>query len=137
MSIAPFKSDKDLVAFARIFFSNRVESFRKDLKICMTRDPRGDHAYFPALITCIGFADLISGLYAGNLRDHSLKELKEYAGKFMKAEYTADARRLDILYECLRHKIAHLAYPYSVFDTDTKPNLSRTAEATCNLDRLR
>jgi hypothetical protein len=27
---------------------------------------------------------------------------------------------LDILYECLRHKVAHLAYPYAVFDTHTK-----------------
>jgi hypothetical protein len=34
-------------------------------------------------------------------------------------EYTAI--RLDLLYEFLRHKIAHLAYPYPVFDTDTKP----------------
>jgi hypothetical protein len=37
----------------------------------------------------------------------------------MKSEYTHD--RLNILYECFRHKIAHLAYPYAVFDTLTKP----------------
>jgi hypothetical protein len=86
----------------------------------MKRDARGDHAYFPALITCIAFADLLSGLYAGDLRNQRLKELKRYAGKFMKAEYTSDPRRLDILYEALRHKIAHLAYPYPVFDTVTK-----------------
>src|SRR5271154_5251052 len=106
MSIAPFKSDEELVKFARTFFRDRIETFRKDVAICMTRDARGHHAYFPALITCIAFADLLSGLYAGNLRHHSLKELKEYARKFMKAEYTSDPRRLDILYEFLRHKIA-------------------------------
>jgi hypothetical protein len=120
MSIAPFKSDGELVTFARAFFRDRVESFRKDVAICMTRDARGHHAYFPALITCIAFADLLSGLYAGDFRHHGLKELKRYAGKFMKTEYTSDARRLDILYEFLRHKIAHLAYPYPVFDTATK-----------------
>ena len=39
--------------------------------------------------------------------------------KFMKPEYTSDRRRSEILYECLRHKVAHLAYPYAVFDTTT------------------
>ena len=120
MPIAPFKSDRKLLAFARAFFRNRVASFKKDVAICMKRDARGDHAYFPALITCIAFADALSGLYAGDLRNQRLKELKRYAEKFMKAEYTSDPRRLDILYEALRHKIAHLAYPYPVFDTVTK-----------------
>jgi hypothetical protein len=120
MSIAPFKSDEELVTFARIFFANRVETFRKDIAICLTPNERGQHAYFPALIICIAFAELLSGLYAGTIADHRLKrdELKRYAAKFMKPEYTAD--RLDILYEFLRHKVAHLAYPYAVFDTDTK-----------------
>jgi hypothetical protein len=121
----PFKSDKELVKFARAFFRNHVESFSKDLAICMTRDARGHHAYFPALITCIAFADLMSGLHAGTLRHQGLKELKRYAGKFMKAEYTSDPRRLDILYEFLRHKIAHLAHPYAVFDTVTKQRTFR------------
>jgi len=121
----PFKSDKELVKFARAFFRNHVESFSKDLAICMTRDARGHHAYFAALITCIAFADLMSGLHAGTLRHQGLKELKRYAGKFMKAEYTSDPRRLDILYEFLRHKIAHLAHPYTVFDTVTKQRTFR------------
>ncbi len=119
MSIRPFKSDKELVKFARAFFRNHVESFNKDIAICMTRDAHGHHAYFPALITCIAFADLISGLHAGTLRHQTLRELKQYAQKFMKAEYTSDPRRLDILYKFLRHKIAHLAHPYPV-DTVTK-----------------
>jgi hypothetical protein len=119
MSIRPFKSDKELVKFARAFLRDRIKVFHKDVAICMTRK-RGHHAYFPALITCIAFTDLMSGLYAGTLLHQRLEELKRYAGKFMKAEYTSDTLRLDILYEFLRHKIAHLAYPYPVFDTDTK-----------------
>jgi len=46
-----------------------------------------------------------------------LKELKDYVSKFMdKAVYTDD--RLNVLYECFRHKVAHLAHPYVVFDAN-------------------
>jgi hypothetical protein len=119
MSIRPFKSNKELVKFARAFLRNRLETFNKDVAICLTPNARGEHAYFPALMICIAFADLMSGLYAGTLRTRGSKELKRYARKFMKDEYTSDRRRLDLLYEGLRHKIAHLAYPYPVFDTVT------------------
>ena len=37
MTISPFTSDKDLLAFAKRFLRNRVEVFRKDVGICMTR----------------------------------------------------------------------------------------------------
>jgi hypothetical protein len=88
--------------------------------ICLKRT-RGTHAYFPALIICIAFADLLSGLYAGTLKRQSLQQLRRYAAKFMKPEYTSDPRRLDILYKFLRNKIAHLAYPNPVFAMVTKP----------------
>jgi hypothetical protein len=123
MSIAPFKNDKELKAFARKFFASRVETFRKDIVICMTPNASRQHAYFPALSICISFANLLAGLHAGTLRSHGpqeLNQLKQYAADFMKAEYTSDRRRLEILYEGLRNKIAHLAYPYVVFDTNTK-----------------
>src|SRR5215831_17164928 len=112
MSIGQFKSEEELVAFARKFFASRIETFRKDVAICLTANERGQHAYFPALIICIAFAELLSSLYAGTIADQGLKleELKRYAAEFMKPEYTAD--RMDMLYEFLRHKVAHLAYPY-------------------------
>jgi hypothetical protein len=121
MSIEPFASDKELLAFAQTFFCSRVETFRKDVAICMRPDAQRRHAYFPALIICIAFTELLSGLCAGKLKNIRLLDLKQYASRFMKREYTSDPRRLDILYEFLRHKIAHLAYPYPVFDTITKP----------------
>jgi hypothetical protein len=101
----------------RIHRAGRVETFEKDIAICLTPDERGRHAYFPALIICIAFVDLLSGLHAGTLHKQKLKELKAYASKFMKPDYAPEG--LDILYEFLRHKIAHLAYPYVVFDTWT------------------
>jgi hypothetical protein len=120
MSIWPFKSEEELVEFAQRFLRNRVEVFNKDVAICLTRN-RGTHAYFPALIICIAFADLMSGLYAGKLKGQRVEPIRRYAAKFMKAEYTSDQRCLDILYKFLRNKIAHLAYPNPVFAMVRKP----------------
>jgi hypothetical protein len=117
MSIAPFRSDKQLLKFAERFFRNRLETFRKDIDICMTPNSRGEHAYFPALFICIAFADLLSGLHAGKVWPRP-EDFKRYAAKFIRhPEYTPD--HVNLLYECLRHKVAHLAYPYAVFDTAT------------------
>jgi hypothetical protein len=119
MSIRPFKSDEELVKFARAFFRDRVGSFRKDVGICLTADANRHHAYFPALITCIGFVDLLSGLYAGRLEGHSLNELKNYAARFMDAKRYAPVH-IEVLYLAFRHKLAHLSFPYLVFDTATR-----------------
>jgi hypothetical protein len=79
MSIAYFASDEELVSFAQTFFRSRVETFRKDVAICMKPDALERHAYFPALIICIAFVELLSGLYAGKLEHNRLGELKQYA----------------------------------------------------------
>ena len=109
MSIA-----EELEAFAQKFFANRIETFCKDIAICRMPDARGEHAYFPALIICIAFAELLGGCYAGRLDGVKLKDLERYAKDFMEPEYSSDPRRLELLYECLRNKIAHLGYPYAV-----------------------
>ena len=119
MPVLPFSSDAEVIEFAKEFLRGHVERFQKDIAICLTRDANNEHAYFPALITCISFADFLSGLYAGKLDGHALKELKDYTSTFLSTDYTSD--RLDILYECFRHKVAHLAQPYVVFDTHSKP----------------
>lgn len=119
MPVLPFSSDVEIVEFARTFVDEHLVRFRKDIKICLTPNTKEEYAYFPALITCIAFAEFLSGLYAGKLDGPGLKHLKKYAVDFMPIEYTSD--RLDVLYECFRHKVAHLALPYAVLDTDTKP----------------
>jgi len=119
MPVMPFSSEADVVSFAKAFLREHTDRFRKDIKICLTHDKNNRHAYFPALITCIAFADFLSGLYAGKLDGHGLEELKKYVTKFMSTiDYTSD--RLDILYACFRHKVAHVAQPYAVFDTHSK-----------------
>ena len=115
MTITPFKTDKDLTVFARTFFRERVASFRKDVAICLTADSNRHHAYFPGLITCIGFVDLLSGLHAGRLEGHGLQELKLYASRFLNAT-NYSSLNLEVLYLAFRHKLAHLSFPYAVFD---------------------
>jgi hypothetical protein len=115
MTATPSKTDKDLTVFARTFFRERVASFRKDVAICLTADGNRHHAYFPGLITCIGFVDLLSGLHAGRLEGHGLQELKLYASRFLNAT-NYSSLNLEVLYLAFRHKLAHLSFPYVVFD---------------------
>ena len=120
MTIQPFRSDQELLKFSRAFLRVLVQNFRKDISICLTADKARSHAYFPALMTCIAFMDFLSGLYAGKLEGHGLKELKSYAAKFMnRSNY--GSLQLETLYEMFRHKLAHLGYLPVVFDTATKP----------------
>ena len=122
--IRPFTSDQELTRFARSFLWGRVCGVRKDIAICLTANKQGDHAYFPALMTCITFLDLLSGLYAGKLRGQGLSELVVYARTFMNTNHY-DNLRLAILYECFRHKIAHLSHPYVVLDTTTSKKIPK------------
>jgi hypothetical protein len=88
MTIEPFASTDALVLFARDFFEDRVGSFCSDLAICLTPDAAGHRAEFPALITCIGFVEFLSSLYAGSLEGNGLAKLQKYAATFMdKANY--------------------------------------------------
>ena len=73
MPVLRFSSDAEVVKFAKAFLREHLERFRKDIGICLTRDKNKAHAYFPALISCISFADLLSGLYAGTLDKQRLK----------------------------------------------------------------
>ena len=116
MPVLPIGSDRELMNFAKVFLDGHRERFRKDIAICLKPDANNSHAYFPALITCIAFLDFLSGLHAGKLDGQKLPDLRNYVSQFMdQAAYTDD--RLNVLYECFRHKVAHLAHPYVVFDT--------------------
>jgi hypothetical protein len=118
--VLPFKSDAEVAEFARKFLDEHVERFNKDIAICLRPDENRSHAYFPALITCIAFAELLSGLHAGNLESRdALKKLDDYASDFM-VRTVYDSDRLEILYKMFRHKVAHLAQPYAVFDAKPK-----------------
>jgi hypothetical protein len=102
MTIAPFSTDEELLSFARKFFRDRIGPFRADIAICLTPDANGHRAEFPALITCIGFVEFLSGLYAGNLESNGLANLQSYAARFMDTT-KYDPLRLQVLYLVFRH----------------------------------
>jgi|SRR6516225_5274229 hypothetical protein len=120
MPVLPFTSDEDVEKFATEFLDEHVKRFNKDIAICLRPDKNESHAYFPALITCIAFAELLSGLHAGKLDGDGLKKLKVYASDFMDRN-VYDADHLEILYVLFRHKVAHLAQPFAVTKTRGQP----------------
>jgi hypothetical protein len=120
--IAPFESDDELLDFAEAFLQRRIGGFRKDMAICLTADATAKHAYFPALMTCVSFLELMGGLYSGNLGAKRVDDLWRYGGAFLDRRKYKDLY-VALLYEGFRHKIAHLGDPYYVFDTSTRPKV--------------
>jgi hypothetical protein len=63
-------------------------TFQKNIERCLMADCKAEQAYFPALMTCIGFTEFMSGLYAGNLGSgNDVDKLENYTNKFMSAPY--------------------------------------------------
>jgi len=114
--IAPFENNRDLIAFAERYLDVRIKDFIKDIKICLTDDENGSHAYFPALLTCLSMLDLLSGLYAGNMEKSTLNMLWRYVKKFMDPKKYSRTN-VAVLYVGFRHKIAHHSHPCYVLDT--------------------
>jgi len=116
-SITPFRTDKAVVDFAKRFMRHHRRGFRQSIRICLTKNLAEKHAYFPALISCIGFLEFLGGLNSGRLRGNAHSRIVSYALEFMDTEHYSSAN-LEILYKCFRHKVAHLSHPYYVFDTE-------------------
>ncbi|MEW5704729.1 MAG: hypothetical protein AB1781_09130 [Pseudomonadota bacterium] len=111
-----FGDPKQLISFAEQFLSGQTGRLRKDIAACITPGvPGGKPAYFPALMTLVGFIEMLGCLYEGNLCGRK-KIFLQYAKKYMwlEKEVTEYEEALDILYETLRHKVAHLSHPYYV-----------------------
>jgi len=129
MSIAPFTSHKQLLDFAHQFVTGRISGFKKDINICLTADKNGRHAYFPALMTCLSVLDLLSGLFAGDLRNASLLQIKRYVRTFMDMKKYSKLN-LEILHVVFRHKLAHHSHPYYVLDTAADNRISKRMRVT-------
>lgn len=100
----------DMAEFARRFVSARMKGFEKDIKICLTAIPSesrpgNTHAYFPALMSCLGTLEYMTQLYFGRLNPCSDKEIRSYCKEFMPPSYEADVLR--VLLYAFRHPIAH------------------------------
>jgi len=125
-NVYKFRTPAQVVRFARVFVRQRTNDFKKNVDICLTaRKTRlndVDHAYMPALMTCLSFLDLLSGLYAGKVRGHNDTHFLDFTRKFFpKGRYEED--HLRVLYIEFRHKLAHLAHPYFVLDAPPDPSV--------------
>lgn len=103
----------EAVRFAIWFCGERVETFDKDLAICLREDNQGRHAYMPALITCVGLLELFSCLTIGNLDAKGNDRIQNFVGRFMNT-YDYPSSVIKVLWGMFRNKIAHLGRPYGV-----------------------
>jgi hypothetical protein len=115
-------SKSEILTFAKWFCEDRVETFEKDMRICMTPDEKGRHAYMPSVIGCASFLELFAGLHAGSVDPVGIKNILSFANKYLDtSEFKEES--VCIFFEMFRHKVAHVTRPYSVFDSHAvKPN---------------
>lgn len=112
-----FRTEDHLLGYAKWFVSERIETFRKDMAICLTPDPLGRHAYYPALMSCVSLMELLIALYDGDLNGKGFKRIENYANTFM-GHMPDVVPKLALLWEMFRHKVAHVTQPYGVFSPD-------------------
>ena len=119
MTIHPFKTDDEVVKFARSWLWTMARFVRKNVRVCLTAtekgEVKGEVAWFPALMESCAFLDLLSGLYSGK-QGASKADVQAYASRFLEPKHYRPAE-LDILWTGFRHKIAHQAHPNYVLDT--------------------
>lgn len=116
-----------IVAYAVWFATERMETFDKDIAICLRADERDRHAYMPALIACTGMLELFACLYCGDLEARGNGRIVNFAKRFMNVEHYSETA-IKVLWSVFRHKVAHVSKPYGVkhvsdLDTDDKKGL--------------
>jgi hypothetical protein len=102
-----------IVAYAVWFSKERVETFDKDIAICLRTDERNRHAYMPALIACTGMIELFACLLCGDLEAKGVGRIVNFAKRFMNPEHYSETA-LKVLWHVFRHKVAHVSKPYGV-----------------------
>ena len=104
-------ADGNTAKFAVSFIKDRLRGFEKDMRICLKPERAKDragftHAYFPALMSCCGMLEYLSGLYVGRLDGLGKREVCLYAAKyFPRPEYSDEAIR--VLFDAFRNAVAH------------------------------
>ena len=104
---------------ARAFLKARLSSFEKDMRICLKgiqSDTRlgPTHAYFPALTTCCGMLEYLTGFYIGRIDRLGKNEVTDYAKHLLpQPDYNAEAIR--VLFDLFRNAVAHRGIAPSVW----------------------
>ena len=112
MTIHSFKTDDEVVKFARSWLWTMSRFVRKNIRCCLTPTDRNETAWFPALMEGCAFLDLLAALYSGQ-KFARVADVQAYAHEFLdRKHYPPD--ELEILWNGFRNKIAHQAHPYNV-----------------------
>ena len=111
-------------AYAKKYLKERIDTFRKDMAICLTSDGNGSHAYFPALLTCLSLIDLVSCLNTGDLDPRGMNHVLTFAKTYM-PQPKYDDFNVTLLWLMFRHKTMHSSQPYGVFDTYSRTGILR------------
>lgn len=130
--------DQQDAVLADKFLTHRISMFDKDMQICLTGIPRKDdpsidtHAYFPALMACCGFLDLLGSLYKGDAKRSKTSWVVNYCQRFMANpdDYCND--NIVLLFEVVRHGAAHLGVGKGVvipkYGTDDNKRITWTID---------
>ncbi|MCU7871921.1 MAG: hypothetical protein KZQ91_04155 [Candidatus Thiodiazotropha sp. (ex Lucinoma borealis)] len=109
-----FTEKNELIYFANMFVTTRVEALEKDVAHCMCEP----YAPFPAIVYCFSTVDLLGALSAGDASNNAptSQQSIDYMRRFM--HYTDEQTKL--LMKIFRHKIVHLAQPKTVSEYNGK-----------------
>ena len=105
-----FASKTELLAHAKTFVTNRVNSLESDATHCIPADPQDKRiAPFPIVLYCFSTIDLLDALVAGRADENAPtpSQSKEHMRRFM----SYSPKDADVLIDLFRHKIVHLAQP--------------------------
>jgi len=134
MPIYPFKTDKELCNFARVFIKHLEDNLHKNIQICLTKNKSGSHAYFPALMACFGYLEMLAGFYIGDTyptrgsKNGIWKYMYEYMDRNIYSEKIYKA-----IYYSVRHKVAHQSHPcFVTYDKKNKLRFTWTITAAGN-----
>jgi hypothetical protein len=111
-----------MLKFADKYLDDRIQTYGKDMAICLTPDDNGTHAYFPALLASLSLLDLFSCLEAGDLKPRGMKHIIAFCHSHLfQPEY--DEFHVTLIWLMFRHKTVHASQPYGTFDTYARQSI--------------
>jgi hypothetical protein len=113
-----------MLDFAQKYLTDRIQTYSKDMAICLTPDAKSRHAYFPALLASLSLLDLFSCLKAGDLEPKGMQHVLEYSRSHL-PQPAYDDFHMTLLWHMFRHKTVHTSQPYGTFDTYAKQGTLR------------
>lgn len=125
-----------MLVFANRYLDDRIQTYNKDMGICLTPDADGKHAYFPALLASLSMLDLFSCLKAGDVEPKGMGHILDFSQAHL-SQPDYDQFHITLLWLMFRHKTVHTSQPYGTFDTYARKSIlqqSSRMKVTWRLD---